>query len=304
LVKQIKVRDDTYDELTRIGKKNETYDDVIRDELTPDGYELIDDEYVRKTSLLLSREVEEHVEGNVVHLFKGSGYDIKRVPRADTRTVDYEYGDLGIEITTIHDYLPRNNEMDALLRRYTETNSRICAYMYLKGRDPTIEILNEERLPNNVSMLCLRQHVSCYRPKLISTIIDKYSQGQRHRISIIVMDFRLAHFDSLSLKREIKKILDSRGMEFSSLGGILVSIPKRVDSGMLDTPDYVFVKNEHCSIQHEILSILKNFSIATTSNWITVLHVFVQYSGPTTIASPCMDCPDRALIELRGLPTL
>ena len=30
LPKQIKLRDDTYDELTAIGYKNETYDDIVR----------------------------------------------------------------------------------------------------------------------------------------------------------------------------------------------------------------------------------------------------------------------------------
>ena len=30
MVKQIKVQDNTYDELTSLGKKNETYDDIIR----------------------------------------------------------------------------------------------------------------------------------------------------------------------------------------------------------------------------------------------------------------------------------
>ena len=30
LPKQIKLRDDTYDELTSIGHKNETYDDIVR----------------------------------------------------------------------------------------------------------------------------------------------------------------------------------------------------------------------------------------------------------------------------------
>lgn len=30
LVRQIKVQDQTYEELTTLGKKNETYDDIIR----------------------------------------------------------------------------------------------------------------------------------------------------------------------------------------------------------------------------------------------------------------------------------
>ena len=30
LPKQVKLRDDTYDELTALGRKNETYDDIVR----------------------------------------------------------------------------------------------------------------------------------------------------------------------------------------------------------------------------------------------------------------------------------
>ena len=49
------------------------------------------------------------------------------MPKAQTRTVDYEYGDLGIEITVLHDddYLPRTREMDVLLNRYIDTNSNL-----------------------------------------------------------------------------------------------------------------------------------------------------------------------------------
>ncbi|MGC1931392.1 MAG: hypothetical protein WA667_20665, partial [Candidatus Nitrosopolaris sp.] len=52
---------------------------------------------------------------------------------------------------------------------------------------------------------------------LIRKIDDKYGQDQDHNILIIVIDFRLARFDSLSLKKEIKLILDNRGMEYPSL---------------------------------------------------------------------------------------
>lgn len=145
------------------------------------------------------------------------------MPKAQTRTVDYEYGDLGIEIIVLHDYLPRTPEMDVLLRKHKDTNLRICAHMYLKNGRLAIEILNEEPISSNISLLCLRQHISCYRAKIWGKIIDKCMQDQdkRHRGSIIVMDFRLAHFDSLSLKSEIMGILDGSGSEFPTLEGIL-----------------------------------------------------------------------------------
>jgi hypothetical protein len=43
------------------------------------------------------------------------------------RTVDYEYERIGLEITVLQEYLPRNIEIDRLLKRDIETNSRpIC----------------------------------------------------------------------------------------------------------------------------------------------------------------------------------
>ena len=60
-----------------------------------------------------------------------------------------------------------------------------------------------------------------------------------------MIDFTLAHFDSLSLKREIEKILDNSGTEFQFLEGALVCVRKRPDSEMFDSPKYVFVRTEH-----------------------------------------------------------
>jgi hypothetical protein len=195
--------------------------------------------------------------------------------------------------------------MDVLLKRHIDIDLRVCAYMYLKNGRLAIEILNEEPMSGNISLLCLRQHISCYRAKILGKIIDKCIQDQdeRHRGSIIVMDFRLAHFDSLSLKREIMGILDRNGSEFPTLEGILISVPKRLDSEMLESPDYIFVKNKHSIIQHKILETLNKFSLATTDTWNTFNHTFIRYSGFSAVQSPCMDCPDKAWMDLRGLPT-
>ena len=177
--------------------------------------------------------------------------------------------------------------------------------MYLKDGKPKIEILHELLLDNNVSILCLRQHVSCYRPKLISKINDKYTQDEDHSVQVIVIDFRLAHFDSLSLKREIKTILADKGMEFPALGGILVSVPKQLNSDMLgNDSDYVFINNNYCKSQHAIIKQLDSYSLATTSNWITVNHTFIKKpSNIRAISVPCFDCPEKDEIERMGFPT-
>jgi hypothetical protein len=117
------------------------------------------------------------------------------------------------------------------------------------------------------------------------------------------LDFRLAPFDALSVKWEIKSILDIWGKDLYSLGGVLIASPKKMDSEMIDKPDYVFVRNIHCKKQYDILAKLSDFSLATTSNWITVTHIFVKYSGATGISSPCFDCSDREELDARSLPT-
>src|SRR5205823_1401185 len=109
---------------------------------------------------------------------------------------------------------------------------------------------------------------------------------------------------SPSLKREIKSILASSGEELPSLGGILVPTPKKLDSDMLGFESYVFVNNPYCKSQHTILKQLNDYSLATTSNWITVNHTFIKKSSNVTaIPVPCFDCPERGEIEKKGLPT-
>lgn len=273
----------------------------------PDGYELIGDEYVHKDILLSEREIQKQIETNVPSFFNKMGYKMMKVPQTKhiARTVDYDYEDLGLEVTSIREYLPRNDEVDKLLVRHEQTNSRICAYMFLQDGKPKIEILDEKPSENNQSILCLRQHVTCYRPKIIGKIIDKYSQDEDHRIQIIAIDFRLAHFDPLSLKTEIKTILTSVGMEFPALAGILVCTPTHLNSDMLsDESYYVFINNSYCNSQHPILEQLNNFSFATTSYWLTVNQIFIKKpSNLLTISFPCFDCPDKDELERRGLPT-
>ena len=268
----------------------------------PEDYQLVNNEYVKKSHLLTSEEVECIAEIDIVPFFGSLGINVKRVSRTKIRTVDYEYENVGLEVTVVQDYLPKHNEIDKLLDHHIQTNSRICAYMYMKGDKPRIEIMSEKNL-DKLAILCLRQHISCYRSKIIGKISKKYNQDQEHDLSIIILDFRLAPFDSLSLKWEVRSILDSCAKDYYSLGGVLIASPKELDSTMVDEPDYVFVNNIYCKKQHEILTKLNRFSLATTSTWNTVTHIFVKQSPPTSISSPCFDCPEREELEIKRLPT-
>src|SRR5436190_14137201 len=54
-------------------------------------------------------------------------------------------------------------------------------------------------------------------------------------------------------------------MEYPSLCGILISLPKEIDLEMLDKAGYVFVYNTYCKASHEIITKLNYFSENTTS---------------------------------------
>lgn len=72
-----------------------------------DDYEPIGDEDVRKVPVLLQRHWEIHRD-QYSFIFNKIDYKMKKVPGKETRTVDYENEDLGIEVTSIptHD-VPR-----------------------------------------------------------------------------------------------------------------------------------------------------------------------------------------------------
>jgi hypothetical protein len=117
------------------------------------------------------------------------------------------------------------------------------------------------------------------------------------------IDFRLAHFDSLSLKWEIKSLLETNGSELKSPAGILMSVPNRADANMFDEPTYIFVRNPHFTMQHEILDKLDNYSLATTSDWLTINHTLVRNLGLARIPVPCLDCPEKEELSSKKLPT-
>ena len=69
------------------------------DESIPEEYQLVNNEYVKTSHLLTSEQVENLAENDIVPFFKSLGMDIKRIPTSGTRTVDYEYEKVGLEVT-------------------------------------------------------------------------------------------------------------------------------------------------------------------------------------------------------------
>jgi hypothetical protein len=95
-------------------------------------------------------------------------------------------------------------------------------------------------------------------------------------------------------------------MEYPSLGGIIISLPQKMDADMFGESEYVFVVNAQCNIANEILKKLNNFSKTTISNWLTVNQIFVKKPSGQYISMqiPCIDCPEKKEIEIRRLPTI
>jgi hypothetical protein len=102
-----------------------------------------------------------------------------------------------------------------------QNNLRNCchAYMYLDSynNNPILKIVSEEKCDPSCSVLCLRQHVSVYRPKIINKIQNKSYQSQNYPEHILILDFRTAEFDAISLSREIFAILRDVGEQYPSL---------------------------------------------------------------------------------------
>ena len=262
-----------------------------------------DNEYVNKTELLTAKKIEKHIEDSAPIFFRKLGINANRIKETKEPTPDYSSEDIDFEVTAIHQYLPKNSEIDAILKKYSENHILICAYLYLEKGKPKVETLSLKKLDKNLSILCLRQHISLYKPKIFSKIDNKYRQNCGKN-QIIIMDFRLAHFDSLSLKKGLTDILNEKCMFFSSLIGIIASIPKKIDSHMLEDGNFFFVKNPYFKGSNKLISILDNYTKVQTDKWITPQLTYVKVKRGITFPVPCMECPERKEIEMIGLPTI
>lgn len=250
-----------------------------------------------------AKEVEKYVETTIVDFFSKLGYNIKRIKEGQERSIDYKYEDIGFEITVIHEYLPRISELEDLLVQHYKTESKICAYMYRENGKVKVKKIQETPL-NNQSVLSLRQHISSYRPKLVNKLNDKYSQSEHSKYVVIIMDFRLARFDSLSIKREVSSILKENGDNYSTLVGVLIMCPERKNSDLYDKSKHVFVTNTHCTMTSPLIESLKEYSITSTDEWCTVNHIFIKTERGKSIPMQYIQCPEtKQDLGKMGLPT-
>ena len=92
-----------------------------------EGYNLVTGDYIREKTLVEVKQFEKHL---LLIYFFSTGFTLNRVKEDSNRTMDYQYEDIGFEVTVIHPYLPKNNELHNLLSCHNQINSKMCAYMY------------------------------------------------------------------------------------------------------------------------------------------------------------------------------
>ena len=266
--------------------------------------EVIDGEYINKTDLETAKKIEEHIEKNINFIFERLGINANRIKETKERTPDYSSNHLDFEITAFHPYIPQIKEIDDILKIHKENYTLICAYLFLEREKPRAKIIHQKNLENELSILCLRQHISLYKPKIFRKINDKYSQSTG-KDQIIIMDFRLSHFDSFSLKKVISEVLKEKCIGFSSLIGILGCIPRNINSKIFDEPDFFFVKNPFFEGNNPLISTLNLFSTVQTDIWITIEKIYVKVKSGNSFDVLCRNkCPGKKEIETMHLPTI
>jgi hypothetical protein len=136
-----------------------------------------------------------------------------KISENSVRTPDYGNVRIAFEATKAIMYtlsIPRMAEIDKAIDEL-QNNLGNCyhAYMYLdsNNNNPIFKILSKEKCDPSCSILCLRQHVSVYRPKIINKIQNKSYQSENYPEHTLILDFRASQFDAISLSKEISAIL-------------------------------------------------------------------------------------------------
>jgi hypothetical protein len=150
-------------------------------------------------------------------------------------------------------------------------------YLGSNNNNPRFKILSEEKCDPSCSVLCLRQHVSVYRPKIINKIQNKSYQSKNYPEHTLILDFRTAQFDAISLSKEISAILRDIGEQYPSLVGIIFALRKKAtESRVTEEPFYHFVSNPYSrSINFDIMDKLNDLAISAGLKLAQVIQVML-----------------------------
>jgi|SRR5215212_2230786 len=267
-----------------------------------------DSEITFTDKLLTGPDVEAKVESDVKNFLLSLGIKAKKIPEKAVRTPDYGNMEIAFEVTTIHPYFPLLDEIDKIIVDL-QNNLGNCYHAYIysdSNNKPVFKIIFKEKCDVSCSILCLRQHISIYRNKIMGKIEDKSYQSENYLAHVLVLDFRTAHFDPVSLSKEISIILHEIGEQYPSLIGIIFAIPKNgIKSDIFCEPMYHFVSNPYSkSINSDTLNKLNNIDRPSTSELIQVLIPLIIYKSGMGFStkSPCINGPTMNQLYSMGLP--
>ena len=225
--------------------------------------------------------------------------------QANSKGSSYRVDNVDFEVTAIHTYIPRTSKIEKALGEMSKIFGK-CHHIYMfldPDLQPDIRIMGSEDCDNNGSILCIRQDITLYYLKISNKINEKYLQNIKSPSQVIILDFRGAPFDSVTLKKGILSLLNKRGYEYTNLIGIVAAVPKNIDSGV-EPPTYFFVENIHYKgpdnkFKERLLEITK----VQTSVSIMPLAILItkKSSKPFSVQNPCINLP--SLDEIRKIVT-
>jgi hypothetical protein len=175
---------------------------------------------------------------------KSNGINAKKVKRKpDEKTPDYEWSDIGIEVTAVHDFdPPKQDSLKQFLASNPGNYYLISCFSENQSVEPKHEVILRKNFDWNYSVLHSMQHISYYRKKISDEISKKYQQTEHYEKAIVILDLRTAPFSSITLFKEVQKIINLTKEQYLSLIGIVVATRKG-NLSAIDDIEYHYIKN-------------------------------------------------------------
>ena len=271
-----------------------------------EGWDIKEDEIVKKVDWINQKEYEKKAENDIINeLFSLLKLKGTRVSRTNFKTSDFQVDNIDFEVTVVHTYIPRTSKIENALGEMSKIFGK-CHFLYMfldQDFQPDIRLMGTEDCDNNGSILCIRQDITLYYLKIINKINEKYLQNKSPG-QVIILDFRGAPFDSLTLKKGILLLLNKKGYDYTNLIGIVVALPKEINSGILNLPTYFFIENIHYKgPDNEVRKrLLENTKVQTSVSIMPIAILITKKSSkPFSVQNPCINFP--SLDEIRKIVT-
>jgi hypothetical protein len=284
---------------------NTHYQDHLSKYTVFEGWDMNQDEIVRREDLVNEKELERKIENAMSELLSFMEYDGMRVSRAYSKA-GYVVNDVEFKVSVVDTYIPRTSKIEKALGELSKIFGK-CHHLYMfldPDLQPDIRIIGTEDCDDSESILCIRQDVTLYYLKIINKIKESYIKNTENNSQVIVLDFSGAHFDPVMLKKGIVSLLDKRGYDYPRLIGIVSVLPKHFDSGALGPFTYFFVANVHYNgtdkkVKQRLLEITKvQTSVSIMPSAILITR---KSSGIFPVRNPCINMP--SLNEIRKIVT-